>query len=122
MASAGVNIHRAEEPSFSVLPSPPPLAVSSDSPSSVSLKKRRHFKRTLFTETQRQILMGWLKMHQKNPYPTTSEKEYLMMETGLQRDQINVWFTNNRIRQGITSAHRFGDERGDSSIMANFRR
>jgi hypothetical protein len=29
-----------------------------------------------------------------------------MSETGLHKDQINVWFTNNRIRQGFTAGHR----------------
>ena len=67
------------------------------------VKKRKEFKRTLFTDNQRNILMHWLKEHQSNPYPTSSEKQQLMSETGLNRDQINVWFTNNRVRHGMSS-------------------
>jgi hypothetical protein len=122
MALAGLSAHWPKQSPISVPPLSPPSIPPPDSPVSASLKKRRHFKRTLFTESQRAVLLGWLKMHQKNPYPTTSEKEYLMLETGLQRDQINVWFTNNRIRQGITSTHRFGDDQRTSSAMTTSRR
>jgi hypothetical protein len=81
-------------------------------------RKRKHFTRTLFTADQRTVLMEWLHVHQQNPYPTASEKEHLMLKTGLHRDQINIWFTNHRMREGIRmpymipaggmdSAHRF---------------
>jgi hypothetical protein len=73
-------------------------------------RKRKHSKRTMFTDSQRQILVDWLKMHQANPYPTTTEKEILMQETGLHRDQINVWFANHRIRQGFTASHRMSTQ------------
>jgi hypothetical protein len=73
--------------------------------------KRKQFKRTMFTEGQRQILLKWLIMHQANPYPTAVEKELLMEETGLHKEQINIWFTNNRIRQGFTTAHRLDEHR-----------
>jgi len=68
------------------------------------IKKRKEFKRTLFTDAQRNTLMQWLKDHQSNPYPTSTEKQQLMAETGLNRDQINVWFTNNRVRHGMSSS------------------
>jgi hypothetical protein len=32
--------------------------------------------------------------------------KWMMSETGLHKDQINVWFTNNGIRQGFPAAHR----------------
>ena len=68
-------------------------------------RKRRKFKRTLFSDVQKKILSNWLHTHQSNPYPTLVEKEELMHETGLNREQINVWFTNNRIRHGLTGSH-----------------
>ena len=61
-------------------------------------------KRVLFTENQRGILLNWLIKHSNNPYPTQTEKETLMRLTGLNREQINVWFTNNRIRHGLCGA------------------
>ena len=72
-------------------------------------KKRRRFKRTLFTDNQKRILTEWLQNHQSNPYPTHVEKLELMQETGLNREQINIWFTNNRIRNGLTGVHAKGD-------------
>ena len=67
-------------------------------------KKRKESKRTLFSDRQRSILMRWLRNHEHNPYPTSSEKQELMEQTGLNRDQINVWFTNNRVRHGMSSS------------------
>ena len=67
-------------------------------------QKRKETRRTLFSNHQRSILLTWLKEHQKNPYPTSIEKQQLMEQTGLNRDQINVWFTNNRVRHGISSS------------------
>ena len=73
---------------------------------SSGIKKRKESKRTLFTDHQRSVLMHWLKEHQSNPYPTSSEKQELMEKTGLNRDQVNVWFTNNRVRHGMScSSH-----------------
>jgi hypothetical protein len=72
---------------------------------------RRHFKRTVFSEAQRQILLKWLTLHQAHPYPTPGEKERLMQQTGLQKEQINIWFTNNRIRLGFSPAHRLDEQR-----------
>jgi hypothetical protein len=101
IAGAGVILPFAEMPA---IPGPAPLPPTM--PPSSALPKRRRCKRTLFSDAQRQILSNWLNMHKADPYPTTGEKELLMRETGLHRDQINVWFTNNRIRQGFTSMHR----------------
>ncbi|KAK8857863.1 DNA binding [Tritrichomonas musculus] len=71
----------------------------------VMKKKRKESKRTMFTDSQRTILLEWLRDHRSNPYPTIAEKKQLMNETGLNREQINVWFTNNRIRLGLTGSH-----------------
>lgn len=67
---------------------------------------RKKMRRILFTFNQRQVLLKWLKDHQDNPYPTSHEKDLLMMTTGLNREQINVWFTNNRARHGMTGRSR----------------
>lgn len=83
----------------------PPQFSSSTSCEAMPSRKRRKFKRTLFSDVQKKILCDWLESHQSNPYPTLLEKEELMHETGLNREQINVWFTNNRIRHGLTSGH-----------------
>ncbi|EAX95112.1 Homeobox domain containing protein [Trichomonas vaginalis G3] len=83
----------------------------------ISLKKRKEGKRTLFSDSQRSVLMHWLKNHQSNPYPTSSEKQELMEKTGLNRDQINVWFTNNRVRHGMSSS---SHHRGRSSHSHSF--
>ena len=76
--------------------------ISQRDPQKKLMKKRKESKRTLFSEQQRSTLMHWLKEHQSNPYPTSSEKQKLMEQTGLNRDQINVWFTNNRVRHGMS--------------------
>ena len=77
-------------------------------------KKRKRFKRSVFSEGQKQILIEWLHSHQSNPYPTLLEKQELMQETGLNRDQINVWFTNNRIRHGLTGIHAHQTGKGET--------
>jgi hypothetical protein len=115
MAMAGIKFSSMEMPSL-VAPTVQPVSVQA---AAVTPKKRKHFKRTLFTDAQRQTLMNWLRSHQANPYPTTAEKEALMHETGLHRDQINIWFTNNRIRQGITSGHHCTEQRS-SMRMSSF--
>jgi hypothetical protein len=112
IALAGVHL-QLSPPGESSVPSPPAAEVRTWSSGGAAMpagRKRKHFKRTMFTDAQRQILVDWLKLHQANPYPTTTEKEILMQETGLHRDQINVWFTNHRIRQVFTASHRIGNQ------------
>ena len=67
---------------------------------------QKQMRRMVFTFNQRQVLLKLLTDHMDNPYPTSHEKELLMMTTGLNREQINVWFTNNRVRQGISCRSR----------------
>ena len=88
-----------------------PTTVPSHAP-----RKRKESKRTLFSEKQRSILMHWLRSHQSNPYPTSIEKQELMEKTGLNRDQINVWFTNNRVRHGLSTS---SQHHGHSSKYAS---
>jgi hypothetical protein len=38
-----------------------------------------------------------------NPYPNIIEKRELMESTGLSLDQICVWFSNQRVRLGLTA-------------------
>lgn len=114
MGSRGVFINKNQ---MSIFPQESILIQEvTASPVQNPIKKRKEGKRTLFTDSQRSILMHWLKNHQSNPYPTSAEKQELMEKTGLNRDQINVWFTNNRVRHGMScssqhhgkSAHVYG--------------
>lgn len=63
---------------------------------------RKKGQRTVLSLEQKKILTDWLFSHGNKPYPTVTEKEILMAATGLKREQISVWFTNNRIRQRRT--------------------
>jgi hypothetical protein len=112
LAHAGVRLDLSLQHEVPAASPPAAEPQSWSAPSSVTPpgRKRKHFKRTMFTDSQRQILIDWLKMHQANPYPTTVEKEILMEETGLHRDQVNVWFTNHRIRQGFIASHRLANQ------------
>ena len=82
-----------------------------------TIKKRKETKRTLFSDHQRSILMHWLKEHQSNPYPTSSEKQDLMEKTGLNRDQVNVWFTNNRVRHGMSCSAQHHGKNSRSNLF-----
>jgi hypothetical protein len=97
VALAGLTLHIPQ----------PDLHLEEQQPIPNERGNKGRFKRTVFTTLQSQTLWKWLRVHQSNPYPTVFEKELLMRETGLKRDQINVWFTNHRIREGFTLAHRF---------------
>ncbi|CAG8889580.1 unnamed protein product [Penicillium nalgiovense] len=44
------------------------------------------------------ILKGWLRDHNENPYPTEQERDDLKQLTGLTRTQIANWFANARRR------------------------
>lgn len=44
------------------------------------------------------ILKGWLRDHNDNPYPTEPEKDQLKQTTGLTRTQISNWLANARRR------------------------
>ena len=41
-------------------------------------------------------LIQWLDMHQGNPYPTKTEKEQLVVISGMTSRQLNDWFANAR--------------------------
>lgn len=40
------------------------------------------------------ILSAWVEEHSDNPYPNPLQLEELMFQTGLTKEQLNVWFTN----------------------------
>ncbi|EAY11943.1 Homeobox domain containing protein [Trichomonas vaginalis G3] len=105
MMSRGVIIDKSQMTIFPADFGLPETDINID----ISITKKKETKRTLFSDSQRSILMHWLKNHQSNPYPTSSEKQDLMDKTGLNRDQINVWFANNRVRHGMScSSHHHG--------------
>ncbi len=56
--------------------------------------KERRYK---FTPTQTEALEVWFSAN--NHYPTPTEKEMLMVTTGLTQRQVDNWFTNTRKRR-----------------------
>lgn len=44
------------------------------------------------------ILRRWFQANNDYPYPNSQEKADLMVETGLSKEQLNNWFTNQRKR------------------------
>lgn len=51
-----------------------------------------------FSEIASNILKNWLLENKENPYPTTSQLNYLVQITGLTNKQIRTYFVNNRSR------------------------
>jgi hypothetical protein len=49
-------------------------------------------------DESKRILKTWFLDHFKHPYPTEPEKDDLILETGLNKTQINNWFINKRVR------------------------
>lgn len=49
-----------------------------------------------FSKEARSVLRTWYHEHQENPYPTSAEKDDLVVQTGLQRSQISLWLANTR--------------------------
>ena len=113
MLSRGIVIDKSQ---MSIFPTEVSMALPEPT-MEIPIKKRKEGKRTLFSDSQRSILMHWLKNHQSNPYPTSTEKQELMEKTGLNRDQINVWFTNNRVRHGMSCS---SQHHGKNSHPHNF--
>ncbi|KAJ5204901.1 uncharacterized protein N7498_005780 [Penicillium cinerascens] len=50
------------------------------------------------------ILKGWLRDHNENPYPNETEKDQLKQSTGLNRTQISNWLANARRRGKVRPA------------------
>jgi hypothetical protein len=50
------------------------------------------------------ILKGWLRDHNENPYPNETEKDQLKHSTGLNRTQISNWLANARRRGKVRPA------------------
>ncbi|KAJ5858605.1 hypothetical protein N7534_003882 [Penicillium rubens] len=50
------------------------------------------------------ILKGWLRDHNENPYPTEQERDDLKQLTGLTRTQIANWFANARRRGKVRAS------------------
>lgn len=81
-------------------------------------KKGKRSQRKLFSEAQRSILLSWLRENSQNPYPSAAEKQVLMDKTGLNKEQINVWFTNTRVRHGMSS---YGNKTRSSNCIRSRR-
>lgn len=44
------------------------------------------------------VLTSWLNDHIEHPYPSHTEKQFLLQKTGLNPSQLDNWFINHRIR------------------------
>lgn len=51
-----------------------------------------------FDQKQLYILKTWIEKHVNHPYPSISEKEHLIRDSGLTIHQLNNWFINARRR------------------------
>lgn len=67
----------------------------SDSSEKHSAKKKRC---NLPKETT-DILLRWLEMNLRHPYPSAQEKMQLVYDTGLSHQQLSNWFINARRRR-----------------------
>lgn len=68
-------------------------------------KNTSHQDKTRLPKRATNILKAWFLNNIENPYPTTEMKEKLCQETGLNKKQIQNWFTNSRkviIRNHLT--------------------
>ncbi|OQD78322.1 hypothetical protein PENDEC_c001G03847 [Penicillium decumbens] len=57
-----------------------------------------------FSRNALNILKGWLRDHNDNPYPNETEKDQLKHSTGLNRTQISNWLANARRRGKVRPA------------------
>lgn len=49
-----------------------------------------------FSKEARSVLRTWYHEHRSNPYPTSAEKDQLVLLSGLKRSQIALWLANTR--------------------------
>ena len=55
--------------------------------------RQRHRERTAYDDRQKSKLMSY---YNKNPRPTTQEKEAYAEEIGVPKERVNIWFQNRR--------------------------
>lgn len=46
----------------------------------------------------KKIMFRWFEEHKHNPYPTSSEKDALVLQCGIRKEQVEYWFKNARAR------------------------
>eukprot|EP00698_Gefionella_okellyi_P017731 TRINITY_DN522_c0_g1_i2.p1 TRINITY_DN522_c0_g1~~TRINITY_DN522_c0_g1_i2.p1 ORF type:complete len:208 (-),score=34.35 TRINITY_DN522_c0_g1_i2:95-718(-) len=51
-----------------------------------------------FPRDIRNVLQNWFMQHLQDPYPTETDRALLAAQTGLSLAQINIWFSNHRVR------------------------
>jgi hypothetical protein len=61
-----------------------------------TIGSRRYVRMPNFERSSVQIMKEWLLEHIDHPYPSRSDKEFLVAKTGLSKKQIQNWFTNAR--------------------------
>ena len=49
-----------------------------------------------FSKEARSVLRTWYHEHRDNPYPSSEEKDLLVLASGLKRSQISLWLANTR--------------------------
>jgi hypothetical protein len=52
---------------------------------------------------QTRLLRGWYDTHSEHPYPSAEDVDFLSIQSGLTKTQVNNWFTNARRRHRQTS-------------------
>ncbi|KAJ5725193.1 uncharacterized protein N7483_006550 [Penicillium malachiteum] len=67
-------------------------------------RSRKNSSSSRFSRKAINILKGWLRDHNENPYPTETEKDELKEDTGLNRTQISNWLANARRRGKVRPA------------------
>ena len=60
------------------------------------VNNRKYIRMPNFNKRQVHLLKTWLKEHLDSPYPSHNDKVHLQRISGLNRKQIQIWFTNAR--------------------------
>ncbi|XP_015931396.1 BEL1-like homeodomain protein 9 [Arachis duranensis] len=71
------------------------------------------------------LLRRWLFEHFLHPYPTDSEKDTLVQQTGLSRCQVSNWFINARVRiwkPMVEEMHMNGEQKAQESEVIHHAR
>lgn len=70
------------------------IDISDDS----KITRRGNPKKCHFPKWVKEILINWLYIHRQYPYPTVSDRNDLLLQTGLSRKQLRIWLINARKR------------------------
>ena len=79
---------------FIIFPREQPVNTEPRSPFVFARKRRKRY-RTIFSESQIEILE---ELYRVTPYPDLYQRESVAMDAGLQEERVEVWFKNRRAR------------------------